>query len=296
MANKKTKKFINILPVFLVLHTYKNWRQDRTLRLGAGIAYYGVFAIVPLVTLMVSLATYFFSSQDINIFLNSLFSRIFGSDLSSTLSAVADKLTAGETGTFVTSTSIIGVVSLFISASFIFLALQDALDAIWHNGIRLGWKKWIKKYIWAYVVVLIASTLLVVALLINTIGSLAVSLVPGQLVIVEKLTTLVVSLGSWAVGIFVLTIIYKFLIQEKISWSILVIGASATSVLIVVGTWLLGFYITNFASESLSGALGAALLFLIWIYYEAQIILIGAQFIKTLNQNNKKLPAVFSKY
>jgi membrane protein len=59
-----------------------------------------------------------------------------------------------------------------------------------------------------------------------------------------------------------------------------------------VGTWLLGIYISNFASTSLSGAIGAILLVLIWIYYEAQIILIGAQLIKTLQQNYEKLPKV----
>jgi membrane protein len=296
MKTQKIKSLSKFLPIYIISQTYKSWREDRTLRLGAGLAYYGVFAIVPILTLMVGVATYFFSTQDIVLYTQEALSKIFGVELSSALNEVVNKLTEESAKSTVTASSIISLIVLFITASFIFVAFQDALDTIWHKPIRLGWKKWIKKYIGAYIVVLIISLVLFSGLLINTMGKLAQSFLPGQFVILENLASLVVSLSSWALGIIVLTLIYRLMIYQKISWVILLISSTIISILIVLGTWLLGFYLSNYADSSVSGAVGAVMLLLIWIYYEAQIILIGAQLIKILDQNKKKLPKIlFSK-
>lgn len=286
------KKISKFLPVLIIIQTYKSWREDRTLRLGAGLAYYGVFAIVPILTLMVGVATYFFSSADIILYTQEALTKIFGVDLSSALNQVVNKLTTESAEKTVTASSIISLIVLFVTASFIFVAFQDALDTIWHKPIRLGWKKWIKKYIGAYVVVLIISLVLLCGLLINTMGKLAQSFLPGQFVVLENLAGLVVSLSSWALGILVLALIYRLMIYQKISWIILIISSAITSILIVLGTWCLGFYLSNYADSSVSGAVGAVMLLLIWIYYEAQIILIGAQLIKILDKNRKKLPQI----
>jgi membrane protein len=290
MSNKKpTSKSVK-LPLLLIKQTYINWRNDRTLRLGAGLAYYGVFTIVPILTLMIAIATYFFSIQDINLFAQEAFTRIFSSELSGFMTSIVDSVTAESVESRITTSSIISLVVLVIASSAVFIAFQDALDTIWQKPIRLGWKKWLKKHVWAYIVVMIVGLILLGVLIINSLGSIAVSLLPGQFIVLENLTNALVSIGTWTLGILVLTIIYRMLINHKISWAILIIGSTITAVLIVFGTWLLGVYISNYASGSFSGAVGAILLLLVWVYYEAQIILVGAQVIKTLDQNKEKLP------
>jgi membrane protein len=296
MKSNKINKFKEFIPVYIVIETYKSWRADRTLRLGAGLAYYGVFAIIPILTLMVGVAAYFFSTQDIVLYVQEALTKIFGTDLSTALGQAISRITTESAQNTLSLSSIISLCVLFVTASFIFVAFQDALDTIWHNPIRLGWKKWIKRYLGAYIVVLIISLVLFSVLLINTMGKIAQSFLPGQFVALENLANLVVSLSSWALGIIVLTVIYRLMIFQKISWVILVISSTITSILIVVGTWVLGLYLSNYADSSISGAVGAVLLLLIWIYYEAQIILVGAQLIKILDQNIKKLPKIlFSK-
>jgi membrane protein len=293
---KKEKNTITkILPIYIVLQTYNNWRNDRTLRLGAGLAYYGVFAIVPIFTLMIGLAATFFSTQDINSFLNSALIKIFGTELAQSVNQVLTNITEQSTENTLSSVNIISFLALLISASFIFVAFQDALDTIWHHSIRIGWRKWFKKYLWAYLAVLIISSLLFGVLLINTVGKVAISIAPGEFLAVEALADFLISFSSWGLGIFVLALIFRLLIIKKISWRILILGSAITSLLVVAGTWLLGYYLSNYASGSLSGAVGAVLLLLIWIYYEAQIILIGAQFIKTLENNINRLPSILQK-
>jgi membrane protein len=292
MLRSKYSKFKNLTPVFIVMETYKNWRKDRTLRLGAGLAYYGVFTIVPILTLMIGFATYFFSTQDITLFAQETFNRIFTSELSEFLSNLVTSITRESAKNEIAISSIISLGVLVAAGSLIFVAFQDALDTIWHKPLRLGWKKWLKKYLWAYIVVMIVSLILLAVLTINAIGNIAINLLPGQFSILENFANFLVSVSTWLLGIIVLTIIYKVLISHKISWRIIIFSSTITTVLVVIGTSLLGLYISNFAGGSLSGAVGAILLLLVWVYYEAQIILVGAQLIKTLDENKSKLPNV----
>lgn len=296
MKNSKKSKIISSPPIYLIRQTYNSWKEDRTLRLGAGIAYYGVFAIVPIATLMVGFAAYFFSTDSIQSFINDTLSNILGNEFSSALAELAQKFNSDSTSTVFFGSNILGLVALFISASFIFIALQDALDAIWHNPIRKGWRKWILRYLTAYAVVMITSMLLFAGLLVNTVSSIAEYIIPGNLEILENFADAVFSVGSIAVGAIVLALIYKLLIYEKISWSILILSSVITTLLIIVGTILLGYYLSNYAVTSISGAVGALLLIMVWVYYEAQIILVGGQFIKVLNQNKKLLPRFMQIY
>jgi membrane protein len=296
MKRRNSSKFKSFLPIYLILETYKSWRDDRTLRLGAGIAYYGVFAIVPIVTLMVGVAAYFFSTDSIQSYITNSLQNILGDQFSNALSQFVTNLKLDEAGDAVATANIIGVVALFISASFIFIALQDALDAIWHIPIRRGWKKWIGRYLISYCVVMITSLLLFAGLLVNTFSTLAESIIPGKFDVFENFADFVFSMGSVAVGALILTLIFKLLIYQKVSWTILILSSFITTLMIIVGTVLLGYYLSNFASSSFSGAVGALLLVMVWVYYEAQIVLVGGQFIKVLHQNEKRLPAIMRIY
>ena len=143
MKRKQQKQHekLRTVTVDLVKQTHTNWRNDRTLRLGAGLAYYGMFAIVPIITLMVGVAAYFFSFQDIEIFVTDTIGEFFGNDIASTLQGATNDSGEGisQEGETLAGLGLFGIISLIISASFIFVALQDALDVIWKNSIRLGW-------------------------------------------------------------------------------------------------------------------------------------------------------------
>lgn len=293
MMNSKDKFMWLSRKYFLIdmaAQTYENWRQDRTLRLGAGLAYYGMFALVPIATLMIGVAAYFYSLSDIQVYVNDVFSQIIGSVFSSNLDGLNEKTADAVNNGFLSGLGLVGIASLFISASFIFVAMQDALDVIWKNPIRLGWRKWIKRYLVAYLIVLLASSLLFIMLVLSSAASIAEYLVPGELPMLESIADVFMSMGSWVVGIFILALISKLLIYRKVSWPVLILGSTITSMLIVVGTWALSVYLTNFAGKSLSGAVGAVLLILIWIYYEAQIILVGAQLTRVIHLNKKRIP------
>jgi len=291
MSKSKKDVFLKRLPVVLIIQTYKNWRDDRTLRLGAGIAYYGVFAIVPMLTLIFGVAAIFFSSESVNAFLNESFLQVFSEQLESTIKSVeATAETESSSINFFSLTGILSITALIIGASFIFVAFQDALDAIWHTPVKLGWRKWMKRYALSYVVVVVTSLLLLFSLLITSFGAFVENNFPLEIEFIDFLTSLATKISVGALGVVFLSIFYKLLTKEKVSYKLILIGSFFTGMLVVLGTYLLGIYITNYAVTSIGGAIGGILLLLIWIYYEAQIVLVGAQFIKTLHLNRKKLP------
>jgi membrane protein len=126
---------------------------------------------------------------------------------------------------------------------------------------------------------------------VNAISSLATYIVPGNIQALESLADLTVLVGSWSFGIFVIAIILKVLIYAKVPWRILFISSTITSVLIVLGTWVLGFYLSGIGGSSIGGVIGSFFVLLLWIYYEAQIFLLGAQLTYILSANREKIHA-----
>ena len=149
---------------YLLRDSYNIWYEERTIRLGAGLAYYGIFAVVPLATLAVALAQVLFSQADVQQFLTEQMESIFGqqeaTDIATKITEILDN---GET---TTSLGLIGIISLVIAASLVFVALQDALNVIWNQPKTHGLHSLVRRYGLAYLVVLLLGSLLVAGLVI----------------------------------------------------------------------------------------------------------------------------------
>lgn len=285
--NKESSKYVN-RGLKVAKDTYKCWVQDRTLRLGAGLAYYSIFSIIPIAILMVGVAGWFFSTTEIVDFVKDSSVNLFGGEFNDAADSLAENVGEFDADKGLGSLGLIGIGSLIITVSFIFLALKDSLDIIWHRPVATEFKleNSVRKYVTAYVVVFLSSTLLFFALLINAVASLAKYLVPGEAGLLDSLADLVFSVGSFLAGVLILALIFKLLIYRDISWNTLIMGSAITVFFVVIGTWLLGIYLSTFASQSLNGAISSIFLVLIWLYYESQIVLAGAQLTKVLAIRN----------
>jgi membrane protein len=276
--------------LFDLLHdTYSLWYEQRTIRLGAGLAYYGIFAVVPLLTLSVALAQVIFSDAQVQEFLTEQFQAIFGQQEATDL---ATKLTEIlNSGSTTSSLGLIGLVSLIITASVVFVALQDALNEIWDQPRTRGWHGMIRRYGLAYAVVLLLGSLLVAGLVVQSISGLAEQLIPGQFNVLESLADLVAVLASWALGIGVLAILFKILPHTNVSWHATIIGATVTAGAMAIGSWAIGYYLDRYSTSSLAGAAGSVVLGLIWIYYIANILLAGAVLTRILTEWWQQAPS-----
>ena len=259
--------------------TYARWRDDRTIRLGAGLAYYGIFTIIPLLALSIALAQAVFSQAQVESALGDLLVSLFGSAAEPFADSIVEAL--DSTGAAV-GMGLIGFISLIVAASLLFVALGDALNVICDVPPAHGRHNLVHRYGLAYLLVILTGSLLVVGLVVQSIAGLAEQLVPGQMTVLESLADLIAALGSWALGVAALALLFHVLPRANVAWSAALVGGAITAALIVVGTWALGEYIDRFGTSSLAGATGAVLLVTVWIYYTAQILLAGAVLTRVL--------------
>jgi membrane protein len=176
--------------------------------------------------------------------------------------------------------TLIGIVTLLLGATGVFVQLQDALNTIWEVAPKpgRGVLGMVKDRLLSFTMLLGIGFLLLVSLAVSAglaaLSSFLGDLLPG-LFEVAKVLDFVISLG---VITLLFAMIYKFLPDVKIRWGDVWVGAAVTSLLFTVGKFLIGLYLGYSSAASVYGAAGSLAVLLIWIYYTAQIVLLGAEF------------------
>ena len=271
----------------MLTETYGEWRRHRTIRLGAGLAYYGLFAFVPVLAVSLSLAGIFFQKTDVQDYLAGQLADVLGDDAATVSAALARALDGFDS---MLGLGLVGAVSLVFTASLLVLALQDALDTIWERPVRVGLRTTLARRVLALLVVVGAGVVLVVSFALNAVSALFGRMIPGVAVL-ESLGELIGTAASWALGIGVIAMLFRFLTDVRVPWRSVLPGAVVTALGVAIGTVAIGAYLRRYAASSLLGATGSVFLLLIWIYYEAQIILAGAEFTRTLARRGTDPPA-----
>ncbi len=262
----------------VVASTYENWRNARTIRLGAGIAYYGLFALVPAVTLSVVIARTLVDQAALEDVVRDIGERLSVED--DAVAALIDELNRTSTQA---TLGLIGFASLLFAATIVFVAVEDAFDEIWELPVRSGVRANLRRRGVAVLVVSGGAILIVLTQVINTIAGLIDSLVPGTDSVLARLPDVFSMVSGWVVAIAMLVTTYQLLTREKLSTLALAIGSLATAVLLLIGTSLLGVYLNNVATPSIGGAAGTVFVVLLWLYYVAQIVLVGAHLIRVID-------------
>jgi membrane protein len=205
------------------------------------------------------------------------FSSLIGADSAEALQAmIANARHPSES----VAAAVFGVIILLFGASGVFGQLQDALNTIWEVAPRpgRGILGVIKDRFFSFTMVLGVSFLLLVSLIISAalaaVGEFVTALLPG-LVILAQMLSLLISLSAVTV---VFALIFKVVPDVEIDWSDVWMGAAVTAVLFVLGQFAIGLYLGNSDVTSTYGAARALVVILLWVFYSAQILFLGAEF------------------
>lgn len=261
----------------VLLDAYTHWRDTRTLRLGAGLAYYTLFAIAPLLSLAAAIAAWTISTEEARQFVADALDGLSESAATELARNIVDTVSGSAMGV-----GVLGTVTVLVSASFLFLALQDALNVIWEAPVRVGWRNTIRRRLLSLVVALAVAAFFLSSLVISAVAGLAERLVPGEHSVVEPLSELVTSAASWVVGVLMIALLFRVLPYAKVRWRDAILGAAITALLASVSSWLVGTYLSRFGATSITGAAGGVVLSLVFVYAQAQILLGGAVLTKIL--------------
>ncbi len=262
----------------VVTATYAQWRMHRTIRLGAAVAYYGLFALVPVLAVCLAVAGRLVSDQQVQEYLDDRLVEVFGPQAEGFSEAVA--ATLGSTGT-IAGLGLIGAGALVLAATLLVISLQDAFNTIWELPVVSGLRHSFFRRLGAFVVILAAGGVLVLAFAINSITAMIDRFVP-DVVILGSMTELFGAAASWALGVGVFVLLFRYLPDSRVPWRASLIGGAVTTLLVVLGTTVIGFYLRHFGATSIPGAAGGVALVLLWMYYEAQIVLVGAEFTRVI--------------
>jgi membrane protein len=178
--------------------------------------------------------------------------------------------------------SAIAIVTLIITATGLFIELQDALNTIWRVEAKPGHGilGFIRIRLMSFAMVVGIGFLLMVSLVVSAAVAAATKYISGLLPSVGILS----EIGSDAVSFAVITVlfamIFKVLPDVRIGWRDVWIGGAVTSLLFTGGKFLLGCYLGRSTTISAYGAAGAVVLMLLWVYYSAQILFFGAEITK----------------
>jgi len=258
--------------------TFTGFINDNGLKLSASLAYYTVFSIAPLLILIISLVGLFVSPDVATGRLYPQIAHYVGSQAAQQIQDVLKNLQlAGKSTTAVT----IGVTTLLLGASSIFIEIQDSLNIIWRVKAKpkRGWLKLIQNRFLSFSLIIGVGFLLLVSLIVNIIMSALSTWIERFLHTITTLLIKGINLGITFISISVLFgIIFKFLPDVKIKWKDVRSGAFFTAVLFMIGQYGISLYIQYTAKTSAYGAAGSILVILVWIYYTAAILYIGAEY------------------
>ena len=278
----KAKDLLRNRVVRMLSDAVTAWWNDQAPSKGAALAYYSMFSIAPLLYLIISIAGLFFGPDAVRGMVFGQIAALMGQNGAEAIREMLAHVSQPKTGTMTAAVSI-GV--LLFSASSVFGQLQTALDTIWRvpeaekrkqqaNGV---WS-FVRSRLLTFGMVLGLAFLVTVSLLLSaTLSALGKWWGPffGQWETLAHLLDIVVNFGVLTV---VFGAIYKLMPGAHIQWRDVWVGAFVTALLFVAGKFLIGLYLGKGDVGSSFGAFGSIVIVMVWIYYSAQIFLLGAEF------------------
>jgi membrane protein len=261
-----------------------SWSADRAPRMGAAISYYSVFSLAPLLVIVIAVAGLVFGADQVQGAVSAQLADLMGEDAARAVDEMLKHARQPKTGGAATALSIL---VLLFGASTVLAELQGALDTIWRvpeeqkpasarkrNAIWL----WIRTRLLTFGMVLAMAFLMLISLVFSTalatLGKWWGPMFGGW----EALAHAFDLAFSFGVLTLAFAVIYKFMPSTHIPWRDVWIGAAVTSLLFSTGKWAIGLYLGKSDVASSFGLFGSLALLMIWIYYSAQIFLLGAEF------------------
>ena len=263
-------------PWILAKGTLQAWNDDEAPKLGAALAFYSMLSIGPLLLIAVSIAGLVISHDQAGHYIIQQMRGLVGNDGAKAFETVITN--ARNTGQGVVGT-VIGLVTLLVSAAGFFGQLQAALNTIFNvpkQKTTIG--EFIKQRLLSFgmvvgICLLLLTSLVISAALAGFTGLFGDSAPALILQAGNTVLSIVVSAALFAVA-------FKVLPDVRMHWRDVWVGAALTALLFAIGKSLIGLYLGRSSFSSTYGAAGSLIVLLVWVYYSAQIIFFGAEFTK----------------
>ena len=261
----------------MLADSFREFWSDRPMELAAAVSYYTLLSLAPIVLVTVSVMGLAFRREDVESRIVGEMRGLVGESGAEVIQSVLRNASDPEKGKL---SLLIGIVTLLVGATTVFVQLQDALNRVWDVEARPK-----KSAIWSFLrerllslaMVFGVGFLLLVSLLVSTAISAAsdwagLSVLDSPIVM-QGVNTLI----SLCVITLLFAMMFKYLPDAKVAWRDVWFGALTTAVLFSLGKYLIGLYLGRASVGSAYGAAGSVVVLMVWVYYASIIFFFGAE-------------------
>jgi membrane protein len=275
----------------LAKKAFEAWVDDFAPSMGAAISYYTAFSLAPLLVIVIAIAGAVFGHEAVTGQITAQLAGLIGQEGAEVVQGLVASASDTDRGLVA---GLISVVVLVVGATTVFAELQSALDRIWHVPDRekpQGIWAILRARLLSFGLILGFAFLLMVSLVVGTattaLGSWIGGLMPGSAFVLYIVNVLV--------AVFFTTVlfgtIFKLMPTTPVAWKDVWVGSIVTAVLFELGKILIGLYIGRSGMAESFQAAGSIVVLLAWVYYAAQIFLLGAEFTKVYADHHGSLSA-----
>ena len=254
-----------------------SWVDDYAQSMGAALAYYTLFSVAPLLLIVISLAGLIFGVTAARGGVVGPLQGLMGPQAAQAVQGLLT--TVGKPAQGVGAV-LLGAILLVVGATSVFAELQDAFDRIWRAPKRTIPSLWglLRSRLLSFGMILGIGLLLMVSLVVSA-ATAALTRWWGPLPIEwSLLANLINVLFNFLLTTCFFALIYKVMPRVQVDWSDVWIGAAVTALLFTAGKVLIGLYIRRSGVTSGFGAAGSLVVLIVWVYYSAQVFLMGVEF------------------
>ena len=265
----------------VIIQAFKSFGEDKIPKYSASLAYTTVFSFGPLLIVIIFICSIFFGQEATQGKIYSQMQQFVGKDAALQLQTIIQNASISNKRSFA---AVIGIVTLILGATAVFAEIQDSINTIW------GFKAKPKKGLWKIIRNRFLSFSVIVSLGFLLLVSLAISAIleglsdhlkasfPNVTVVIFYILNLII---SFIVITSLFAVIFKVLPDAKTKWKDILPGALASGILFMIGKFAISFYIGKSHVGTTYGAAGSLVVLLLWVYYSAIILYLGAEFAKT---------------
>lgn len=258
---------------------------DHGMKLSASLSYYTIFAIGPLLIIVMSLAGIFFGREAVE---GKIYYQINGLVGHQAAVQIQDIIQNIEASRLSTGGAFVGTIILIVGATGVFTEIQDSINFIWSIKAkpRKGWLKLLLNRLLSFSLIVSMGFILMVSLVVHALVDLLNERITQ---IFDEAALYVFYVFNYVILFVVISvlfaIIFKVLPDARIRWRDALVGACFTSLLFLVGKFLIGFYLGASDIGSTFGTAASIIIILVWVYYSSIILYFGAEFTKVYTLN-----------
>jgi len=268
--------------------TFSEFADDNPLDYAAIIGFYTIFSLPAILIITIRIAGAAFGQEAVRGELVKQVGGIIGRNSAQQVQSIIENASQSDATTVGT---VVGIATMIFSATTVFVALQDSLNAMWEVKAKpeKGWLKLIINRVLSLALVVSLGFLLLVSLSVDVVMGIFNDYLRQML---SGVAVYLITAGNFLISILISIVIFaaifKVLPDAKIRWHNVWVGASVTAILFTIGKYVLTVYFQHDPLADTYGAAGSLVLILVWVYYTSVIFLLGAEFTQVYSREHDK--------